>query len=96
MDLVLQGEIEGEVFNAFVTVDLHFRGIFICLKMFDDIRKPDRQAIIPAREGNTDIFMLFCLLALIKPDQEYEESKSFRRRPGKNKVKGTSVVSVGF
>lgn len=46
--LVLQGKVEGKVFNAFVVVDLHLRGILIGLKVFDDIREPDRQAIIPA------------------------------------------------
>lgn len=39
--LVLKGEVEGEVFNAVTVVDLHFRGILICLKVFDDVRKPD-------------------------------------------------------
>lgn len=39
--LVLQGEVEGEVFNAFVAVYLHFGCIVIRLKVFDDIRKPD-------------------------------------------------------
>lgn len=50
--LVLQGEVEGEVFNLFIVVDLHFGGILICLKVFDDIREPNRQAIIPASEQN--------------------------------------------
>lgn len=27
---------------------LYFGGIFICLKMFDDVREPYRKAIIPA------------------------------------------------
>ena len=39
--LVLQGEVEGEVFNAVTVVDLHFRGILIRLKVFDDVRKPN-------------------------------------------------------
>ncbi len=39
--LVLQGEVEGEVFSAFIAVDLHFGGVVICLKVFDDIREPD-------------------------------------------------------
>ena len=46
--LVLQSEVEGEVFNTFITVYLHFGGIIICLKVFDDIREPDWQTIIPA------------------------------------------------
>lgn len=46
--LVLQGEVKGEVFNAFIVVDLHLGGILICLEVFDDIREPHRQAIIPA------------------------------------------------
>lgn len=48
MYLVLQGEIEGEVFDAFIAVYHHFGGILISLKVFDDIREPDGQAIIPA------------------------------------------------
>lgn len=39
--LVLQSEVEVEVFSAFIIVDLHFGGIIICLKVFDDIREPD-------------------------------------------------------
>lgn len=46
--LVLQGKVEGKVFNAFIVVDLHLRGILIGLKVFDDIREPDWQTIIPA------------------------------------------------
>lgn len=45
--LVLQGEVEGKIFDAFIVVDLHLRGILIRLEVFDDIREPDRQAIIP-------------------------------------------------
>lgn len=41
MYLVLQGKVEGEVFDAFIAVDLHFGGVLICLKVFDDIREPD-------------------------------------------------------
>lgn len=48
--LVLQGEVEGEVFNAVTVVDLHFRGILIRLKVFDDVRKPNWQTIIPANQ----------------------------------------------
>lgn len=39
--LVLQGEVEGKVFDAFIVVDLHLRGILIRLEVFDDIREPD-------------------------------------------------------
>lgn len=46
--LVFQGEVKGEVFYAFIVVDLHFGGVLICLKVFDDIREPNGQAIIPA------------------------------------------------
>lgn len=45
--LVLQSEVEGEIFNALIVVELHFRGILIRLKVFDDIREPDWQAVIP-------------------------------------------------
>lgn len=48
--LVLQGEVKSEVFNAFIVVDLHFGGILISLKVFDDIREPNGQAIIPANK----------------------------------------------
>lgn len=40
--LVLQSKIEGEVFDAFMGMHLYSGGIFICLKMFDDIREPYR------------------------------------------------------
>lgn len=48
MYLVLQGEVEGEVFNAFIIVDLHFGGVIVCLKVFDDIWEPDGQPVVPA------------------------------------------------
>lgn len=41
VDLVLQSKVECEVFRAFIGVDLHFRSIVVCLKVFDDIREPD-------------------------------------------------------
>lgn len=56
MDLVLQREVEGKIFDAFVVVDLHLRGILIRLEVFDDIREPDRQAIIPGvRERESSV-----------------------------------------
>lgn len=48
VDLVLHGEIEGEVLDAFVAVGLHLGGIVVCLKMLDDVREPHRQAVVPA------------------------------------------------
>lgn len=51
VDLVLQGEVEGEVLDAFVAVGLHLGGIVVCLKMLDDVREPHRQAVVP---GSTD------------------------------------------
>lgn len=60
MYLVLQGEVKGEVFNALVVVDLHFGGILICLKVFDDIREPNRQAIIPADKTSATPGCFFC------------------------------------
>lgn len=48
VDLVLQGEVEGEVLDAFVAVGLHLGGIVVCLKMLDDVREPHRQAVVPA------------------------------------------------
>lgn len=51
VDLVLHGEIEGEVLDAFVAVGLHLGGIVVCLKMLDDVREPHRQAVVP---GSTD------------------------------------------
>lgn len=41
MYLVLQGEVKGYVFNAFIVVYLHFRGVLISLEVFDNIREPD-------------------------------------------------------
>lgn len=48
--LVLQGEVEGEIFDPFVVVDLHLRGVLIGLEVLDDIREPDRQAVIPGAQ----------------------------------------------
>lgn len=47
VNLVLQGEVEGEIFDPFVVVDLHLRGVLVGLEVLDDIREPDRQAVIP-------------------------------------------------
>lgn len=47
VDLVLQSEVEGEVFNAFVRVNLHSGGVLIGLKVLDDIREPHRQPVVP-------------------------------------------------
>jgi hypothetical protein len=48
VDLVLQGEVEGKVLGTFSVVDLHPGGILIRLEVFDDVREPHRQSIIPA------------------------------------------------
>lgn len=48
VDLVLQGEVEGEVLNAFAVVDLHPGGVLIGLEMFDDIGEPHRKPVEPA------------------------------------------------
>lgn len=45
--LVLQGEVQGKIFDALIVVNLHLGGILVRLEVFDDIREPDRQAIIP-------------------------------------------------
>lgn len=48
MDLVLQGEVEGEVLNALAVVDLDPGGVLIGLEMLDDIREPHGEPVEPA------------------------------------------------
>lgn len=47
MHLVLQREVESEVFDALVAVDLHHRCVLVRLKVFDDVGKPHRKAVVP-------------------------------------------------
>lgn len=49
MDLVLQGEVKGEVLDAFVVVDLHSGGVLVCLKVLDHIWKPHGEPVEPAQ-----------------------------------------------
>ncbi len=52
MDLVLQGEVEGKVFNAFVVVNLHSGGVLVSLKVLDDIREPHREPVEPGHSNS--------------------------------------------
>lgn len=52
MYLVLQGEVEGKIFDPFVVVDLHLRGVLVGLEVLDDIREPDRQAVVPGADSD--------------------------------------------
>lgn len=65
MDLVLQREVEGEVFDALVVVDLHSGGVLVSLKVLDDVREPDRQAVVPA-QSNTQKITLEIFLKILK------------------------------
>lgn len=47
VDLVLQREVEGDVFSAFVVVNLHSGGVLIGLEVLDDIREPHREPVEP-------------------------------------------------
>jgi len=42
VDLILQGEVEGKVFNALVVVNLDSRGVLVGLKVLDYIWEPHR------------------------------------------------------
>lgn len=50
--LVLQGEVEGKIFDPFVVVDLHLGGVLVGLEVLDDIREPDRQAVVPGADSD--------------------------------------------
>lgn len=50
MDLVFQREVEGKVLDVLVVVNLHPGRVLIGLKVFDDIRKPHRQPIVPGHK----------------------------------------------
>ena len=51
MDLVLQGEVEGEVLDALVVVGLHPGGVLVGLQVLDDVREPDGEPVVP---GHSD------------------------------------------
>ena len=51
VDLVLQGEVEGEVFDALVVVDLHSGGVVVGLEVLDDVREPDGEPVVPGRSN---------------------------------------------
>lgn len=46
MDVVLHGEVEGEVFDALVIEDLHSGGVLVGLQVLDDIWEPHRQPVV--------------------------------------------------
>lgn len=47
MDLVLQGEVEGEVLDPFAVVNLHSGGILVSLKVLDHIWEPHGEPVEP-------------------------------------------------
>lgn len=53
MDLVLQGEVEGEVLDAFVVVDLHSGGVLVGLQVLDHIWEPHGQPVEPGHSGQS-------------------------------------------
>lgn len=55
MDLVFQREVEGKVLDVLVVVNLHPGRVLIGLKVFDDIRKPHRQPIVPGHKHGDGI-----------------------------------------
>lgn len=52
MDLVLQGEVEGEVVDALAVVNLHPGGVLVGLKVLDDIREPHGEPVEPAHSDS--------------------------------------------
>lgn len=58
VDLVLQREVEGEVFCAFVVVNLHSGGVLIGLEVLDDIWEPHREPIEPGNRNKSMIQMV--------------------------------------
>lgn len=54
MDLVLQGEVEGEVLSGFVVVNLHSGSVLVGLKVLDDIWEPHREPVEP---GHSNIWV---------------------------------------
>lgn len=52
MDLVLQGEVEGEVLDALAVVNLHPGGVLVGLKVLDDIREPHGEPVEPAHSDS--------------------------------------------
>ena len=50
MDLVLQGEVEGDMLHAFLGEGLGARRILLLLEVLDHVWEPHRQAVI-ARGG---------------------------------------------
>lgn len=52
MDLVLQGEVEGEVLDALVVVNLHPGGVLVGLQVLDDIWEPHGEPVEPAHSDS--------------------------------------------
>lgn len=87
MYLVLQGEVEGKIFDPFAVVDLHLRGVLVGLEVLDDIREPDRQAVVPGADSD------------VRGGRWSYILKMGRQTPaemdGKIQKQGTSTASVG-
>lgn len=97
MYLILQGEVEGRVFDPHVFVDLHLRGVLICLEVFDDIGEPYRQAIIPGARKSQEISRDREAIRSPRSDtvihSENGKEKRGQREMGRIRNTGTSVVS---
>ena len=50
MDLVLEGEIKGEVWHFFLIKDLHLGLIGLFLEIADHVGEPDNKAIVATAE----------------------------------------------
>lgn len=55
VDLVLQGEVEGEVLDAFAIVDLHPGGVLVGLKVLDDVREPNGESVEPEHNQKASV-----------------------------------------
>lgn len=47
VDLVFQGEVEGEILDALVVVNLDSGRVLVGLEVLDDVREPDGESVEP-------------------------------------------------
>lgn len=57
MDLVLQGEVESEVFHLLPVEKLHLRLILLILQVLDHVRKPHRQSVVTAKKKKNAVMV---------------------------------------
>lgn len=76
VDLVLQGEIESEVFNAFIVMNLYSGGVLVSLKVLDDIWEPHRQPVVPEHSKRFCIKLCYIWSFLIASSNHFLYSPS--------------------